>query len=167
MINKDNKKINAIKLGTNNCKRVYIGNDLVFRQGKWVFYKKKTIYQARYSGHDTILVEHLDYRNGGKFLIMLNEKSYGGVMILSNAKPSFFLDYNKNEKDNAVVLDINKPGYNYTVTIRMGKFDVNRKLFYNSLIYEKDINIGNPYGINGYADYPYGVDIDIYKWQEE
>lgn len=166
MINIDNKKINAIKLGTDNYKKAYVGNDLVFQQGKWVFYKKVTVHESNVPGYsDEILDLDKEAPNGGKFLIMLS--GTGEAMVLSFKDIALFVLQKKAREDNeAYVLDIKKlEYYNYSLTIEWGKFDISKKRFYDGHIYEKDKHISQ--WIQGYPlNNEWSEDIDIYKWQE-
>ena len=169
MINIDNKKITAIKLGANNYKRAYVGNDLVFQQGKWVLYKTKRIYKSQVAGYnDRILTVRDESPNGGKFLFMLHD-SGAGAMVLNyrDDNPLFMLDRADSKDGKAYVLDFKlKDKYNFLLTIEIGKFDVDKKRFYDGLIYEKDRPVGSGW-IQAYPlDNARSSEIDIYKWQE-
>lgn len=179
MINIDNKKINAIKLGTNNYKRAYVGNNLVFQQGKWVFYKTINVSQSRVPEyHERLLTVEKESPNGGKFIFMLRGGGAGAMIQYFGADTPLFMLDNENKKDTeAYVLDFKlKDKYNnYLLTTVWGKFDVAKKRFYDGHIYEKDRNVGTGW-IEAYylpntkvpwSARPYSIPIDIYKWQEE
>lgn len=171
MINIDNKKINAIKLGTNNCKRAYVGNDLVFQQGKWVFYKTEIVYKSTVAGYNqTILTVRDAAPNGGKFLFKLHN-SRASVMILNDRdnNPICYLDRTDFEDDEAFVLDfkLKDQYHNYLLTSEWGKFDLDKNRFYDGKILEKNRNVSSgwikAYPLNSLMS----ADLDIYKWQEE
>lgn len=162
MINIDNKKINSIKLGANNYKRAYVKNDLVFRQGKWVFYKHETAYSA---SSRSILAEHLDYKDGGNFIIMKSKSNSQTILIKNNNQALF--SFGSSTYDNeAYAVEIRKiSSTRHRARILYGKFDRDSLIFYDSSLYEEDVEIRG-YGINATTMGSTSSDLDIYKWQE-
>lgn len=171
MINIDNKKINAIKLGTNNYKRAYVGNNLVFQQGKWVFYKTKRIYQSSVAEyHGRLLTVEKESPNGGKFLFMIPDSGQRAmIQFYRIPSPMFVLDGKPQKGDEALFLDFTliDQYHNYLVTAEWGKFDVAKNRFYDGRVYRKDKPVGSGWTEAYPLDGAYYVDIDIYKWQEE
>lgn len=170
MILSESLKVRDLKIGTDNCNRAYIGNDLVFQQGKWVLYKTKTIRRSSVAEYnDRILTVEDESPNGGKFLFMIHEYPGAGAIVRTWRAdgPLFMLD-KMNRKDNeAYVLDFKlKDKYHFLLTIEMGKFDVDKKRFYDGHIYEKDKDVSSGW-IEAYPiDDAFSTNIDIYKWQE-
>ena len=123
MIKIANDMINKIMLGNNEIARVYLGNDLIYQNKKWVFQKSGKV--RRYDFFTNL---YFNLREG-KSLIVVNPNastyvSYGRNDLLLNWQESTSGTIVKGYTNANLVIIENKK-----MVIWSGEFDLNSKTF--------------------------------------
>lgn len=120
MIKIANDMINKIMLGNNEIARVYLGNDLIYQNKKWVFQKKDSISSYPGSKNQLFIKEgsHLIVLRQGKLLFV--DVMYGSKEVASGGISS---DDPSGDNANVIIYKDHK------LTVKRGNFNVDTKKF--------------------------------------
>lgn len=166
MIVSESLKVRDLKIGTNNCNRAYIGNDLVYRRGKWVFNKKILFPEYSKWPKSATILEPDDFKSGGIYVLVPRDRhSLVSSITFFNDNNVLFsgeiIYWGSNE---TYCFKINKINNRYHLSIIIGIFDKRSEVYYNSKVL-KECVINGSKRIDALSDNQGGYAL-IYKYEE-
>lgn len=166
MIVSESLKVRDLKIGTNNCNRAYIGNDLVYRRGKWVF-NKKILFPTYYNWPSSaIILEPDDFKSGGIYVLVPRDlhSLLSSISFFNDGDALFTGETIYSYSNETYCFKIDKINNRYNLSIMIGTFDKRSEIYYNSKVL-KECLINGSGDINAIANKQGGYAL-LYKYEE-
>lgn len=159
-------KVRDLKIGTDNCNRAYIGNDLVYRRGKWVFNKKILFPTYSKWPNSAIILEPDDFKSGGIYVLVPRDRHslLSSISFFNGGDVLFTGETIYSYSNETYCFKINKINNRYHLSIIIGRFDKRMEIYYNSKVL-KECLINGSRDIQAIANKQGGYAL-LYKYEE-